>query len=104
MQAVLDTAQEKENRQSGIIGELRNGQLPSEEKSLDRLSDEASVLIGAAADAPTLFLTGLTFHLLANPEVLKRLRSELVSVMPDPAILPSWKVLDKLPYLVSYLI
>lgn len=31
----------------------------------------------------------LTYHILSNPDVLRKLREELETVFPDPAVLPS---------------
>lgn len=39
------------------------------------------------------------YHLIANPAQWKRLRAELVELMPEPAVLASWCELEKLPYL-----
>ena len=42
----------------------------------------------------------MTFHLLRNSEMLKKLQDELESVMPEPDSQPKWNVLEQLPYLV----
>ena len=42
----------------------------------------------------------MTFHLLRNPEMLKKLQDELGNVMPEPDSQPKWNVLEQLPYLV----
>ena len=45
-------------------------------------------------------LSVLTFHILHDPEILKRLQRELESVMPEPDSQPRWSELEQLPYLV----
>lgn len=42
----------------------------------------------------------LTFHLLQNPEILKKLQLELESVIPEPDSQPRWSELEQLPFLV----
>lgn len=44
-------------------------------------------------------LAVITYHLLSKPDVLKKLTQELEGVIDDPKHLPSWTVLEKLPYL-----
>ena len=63
--------------------------------------DEGFILVGAGGETTAQTLAVLSFHLLKNPEVLKRLRAELVEAMPDSSISISWQQLEQLPYLVS---
>lgn len=46
-------------------------------------------------------LSVLTYHILANPEILDTLTQELKEAIPDPQHLPHWATLEKLPYLNS---
>jgi cytochrome P450 len=70
--------------------------LPPEEKSLRRLQEEGALLVLAGTDSPAKSLSVIFYHLLANPEIMKRLRTELETLAtPDPA----WTELEKLPYL-----
>lgn len=46
-------------------------------------------------------LTKIVFHLLSNPEALKKLKKELKIAMPDPKILPTSAQVEYLPYFVS---
>lgn len=48
-------------------------------------------------------LSVMAFHIVENKDILKRLRTELKTVMPDPGSQPKWNQLEKLPYLVSTL-
>lgn len=44
-------------------------------------------------------LANLTFHLLANPPILKKLREELAAAFPDINTHPTSTQLERLPYL-----
>lgn len=82
-------------------GLLINPNLPESEKVTDRLLDEARVLIGAGTDTTASTLAALTYHILANPEILKRLKAELVEAMPDTEAMPESARLEALPYLTA---
>ena len=75
--------------------------MPESEKTTDRLSQEAMVVVVAGMESTAQTLASITYHLMANPPVLERLQEELKTVMPDPNELPSANKLDALPYLVS---
>ncbi len=82
-----------------IFHDLLDSDLPPEEKALDRLWQEGQTVVGAGTETTAWTLTVVTYHLLANPEKLARLRKELSSVMTSPDVKPSWNTLEKLPYL-----
>jgi cytochrome P450 len=42
-----------------------------------------------------------TFHLLQQPQIMQKLREELLTVYPDPGDPPSLPVLEQLPYLTA---
>ncbi|KKA21399.1 Cytochrome P450 [Rasamsonia emersonii CBS 393.64] len=69
--------------------------LPSSEKSLLRLQQEGALLVLAGTESPAKSLNIIFYHLLANPSILSKLRTEL-SAVPTPA---SWTQLEQLPYL-----
>ncbi len=114
--------QEKANTDSRktIFYELRDTPLlPPSEKTLDRLMHEGLLLVaagmppyhtqptplnqtiqlttrpGSEATAKSLYVTH--YHLLANPSVMTKLRTEL-STLPPTA---SWTDLEQLPYLTA---
>lgn len=91
----------KDREKRTVIEEMRDSEkLPAQEKTLMRLSEEASILMIAGSEAPAKTHTITWFHLLDNPDKLARLRAELATVYTDPkAPLPSISVLEKLPYL-----
>ena len=45
-------------------------------------------------------LSVVTFHILNNPEMLRKLQLELESVMLESNPQPKWSELEQLPYLV----
>lgn len=76
---------------------LNNPSLPASEKSLLRLEQEGALLVLAGTESPAKSLNTIFYHLLANPEIMYKLRKELSSV-PRPA---SWAQLEQLPYLTA---
>ncbi|KAH8694203.1 cytochrome P450 [Talaromyces proteolyticus] len=89
---------EKLSGKSTIFDVVRdNPKLPDSEKKLQRMSDEGNVLLIAATETPGKVLALLTYHLLADPIKLARLRSELESIGPKPSL----RELESLPYLVA---
>jgi cytochrome P450 len=86
-----------------VFHTLLESGLPESEKSTERLAEEAVLLIGAGTHTGSWCLTILTFHLLSKPELLKRLKDELKSVMPEPDSKPTLQELEKLPFLTGVL-
>ena len=84
-----------------IFEELYYSSLPPQEKTIDRLNEEGFALILAGGDTSSATLTQLSYHLLANPDVLRTLKEELRVAMPDTQVPLSWQELEKLPFLVS---
>ena len=82
--------------------ELRDNQnLPPDQKTLDRLTDECHILLMAGSESPAKILAIVSYHLMVNPSKLRRLRNELRTIMPDYNKLPSQAELEKLPYLAA---
>ena len=84
-----------------VFQELISGPLPDSEKETRRLQDEAQLVVAAGVTTTGWALTTATFHLVNNPPVLSKLRSELLSALPDPSTPLSWTELEKLPYLTG---
>jgi cytochrome P450 len=82
-----------------VFKELLDSDLPASEKSIQRLEDEGITVVGAGQETVKLVLTLLTFHLLGNPEIMERLRQEIIAIFPDPASPPDLTKLEQLPYL-----
>jgi len=43
----------------------------------------------------------ITYHLLANPSILRKLKTELLAAMPDPYVSTELAALEQLPYLTA---
>lgn len=82
-----------------IFNELLTANIPPEEKSLRRLVNEATILLMGGTETVAGTLNVVTFNLLSRPDVLSKLTDELRAVVDDPLHLPSWFVLERLPYL-----
>jgi len=101
----VDIQKAMEDKEAGIanektvFGSLIESNLPPEEKSVQRLGDEAIALFVAATETISWALSVITYHVLANPEILEKLTAEVSQVVNDNGELPSWAGLEKLPYL-----
>ncbi|KAI1506236.1 cytochrome P450 [Biscogniauxia marginata] len=82
-----------------VFGELLNSDLPSSEKSVVRLTDEAASVLGGGTETASWTLSVITYHLLTQPKTLSKLIKELRDVVDNPQRLPPWTTLEKLPYL-----
>jgi cytochrome P450 len=82
-----------------IFHELLQSNLPPAEKSLNRLGDEAQLMIGAGLETTAWALTTTTYHLITNPPILKKLRAELDEAIPDPTARLDVIQLERLSYL-----
>jgi cytochrome P450 len=70
-------------------------ELPQAEKSAQRLEDEATLMTMAGTYSPMVSLATAHYHLLARPDIMSKLRAELVS---NPSAVSATQ-LEKLPYL-----
>ncbi|KAL1607860.1 hypothetical protein SLS60_002798 [Paraconiothyrium brasiliense] len=80
-----------------IFEALLSDDLPPKEKTLERMTDESFVIIGAGLETTSRYLTNITTHLLLNPNCLARLRAELRVAMASPGDCPPSIVLENLP-------
>ena len=85
-----------ENERITVFHALRDSKiLPPQEKTVDRLQEEGQVFVAAGSETTAKTLTIIFFHLLDNPMIFNRLRTELESA-PGAT---SWNALQQLPYL-----
>jgi len=75
--------------------------IPPQEKSFERLAQEAFVFLFAGSDTSSHALSHALYYLVANSTVLERLRQELSTVMPNPKFKPELKVLEGLPFFTA---
>ena len=77
-----------------------NSDMPESELSVERLTKEAQVLLGAGTASTARTLDFISYYILSNPHIRSRLGEELKDVMANyPKEVPSWAQLEKLPYL-----
>ncbi|KAK7697488.1 hypothetical protein SLS64_013500 [Diaporthe eres] len=70
--------------QANLMESILRSNLPSREKTRNRMAQEGFSVLVASGDTIARTLTTAVYHLLANPHVLGRLREELVTVLPGP--------------------
>ncbi len=101
VQQVLDEqGREKLNDEpTTIFRELVKSDLPAEDKTLRRLSDEAAMVLGAGGETTAQSLVRTFYHLLQTPHAIAKLRDELAIAMPEPNKIPPLAALQNLPYL-----
>ncbi|KAI1404039.1 cytochrome P450 [Hypoxylon fuscum] len=87
------------NKDQTVFGSLLESDLPEQEKSIPRLTDEAAALLTAGSETVSWALTVITYHLLDKPQLLLRLNKEVSEAVDSSGQLPSWSLLEKLPYL-----
>jgi cytochrome P450 len=82
-----------------IYHEILDSKLPPEEKDLDRLAREGITQVSAGTMTTSWSISVAIYHALADPHVLRKLRAELESAIPDPSVPTPLAVLESLPYL-----
>jgi cytochrome P450 len=82
-----------------IFHEIMRSDIPEPEKETKRLGDEAMVLVMAGSETTASTLAVIMYHLLADRQLLARLKAELKTAMPDPNEPPVAARLDSLPFL-----
>ncbi|KAF6815012.1 cytochrome P450 [Colletotrichum plurivorum] len=96
---LLNKPQEEKAESKTIFGVILESDLPTSEKTVGRLQQEAISVTGAGIETTMRALSLCTFHILNNPPVLERLQAELIDSIPDPRNPPNWDALSQLPYL-----
>lgn len=76
-----------------------NSSLPAAEKTDHRLTSEAQLVVFAGENTTAYTLTSAIFEILANPDVLRKVKQELAAVVTDGRTVPSFAQLDQLHYL-----
>jgi cytochrome P450 len=85
-----------------LFNEILSSHLPESDKSVSRLKDEAIIIIGAGTLTSSWTLSVATYHLLAQPEILKKLKTELHAAVPNRDVQPiPLAALEKCQYLVA---
>ena len=85
-----------------IFAELLESNLPESAKSIEKMTGEAQVVLGAGSVTTAHTLATMTYHMLANPDILARARKEIANVMPQSSHQPpDLHKLEELPYFVG---
>ena len=87
---------------SVIVGSLGDPTIPAEERTVDRLIDEGTVIIFAGTETTSRALSVTMFYLLSDESILKRLCDELDTLPSTPDNAYSVSQLEHLPFLVSF--
>ncbi|KAL6365783.1 hypothetical protein LRP88_00358 [Fusarium phalaenopsidis] len=101
LNAEIDQIKQAEKLPEGktIFHEILRSDIPSSEKETPRLADEAMVLVIAGSETTASTLAAITYHLLADPSLMARLRVELERAMPDVNEIPDPSTLNGLQFL-----
>jgi len=84
-----------------LFHELLYSDLSEDEKSVKRMVQEAQVIVSAAILTSSWAAAVASFHIINTPDILRKLRAELVEAIPDPLTLLDWQNLEHLPYLTG---
>lgn len=82
-----------------ILFEMLRSDLPPEEKKIDRLNEEAQLLVAAGLVTTAWALSVTTFHVINSPQIYSQLRAELVDAIPNKSTQFAWSDVEDLPYL-----
>ncbi|KAK5135280.1 hypothetical protein LTR08_005383 [Meristemomyces frigidus] len=104
MQYILDHPDEpSEDGNITIVHTIKDSNLPPPERTASRLAIEAATFLGAGTETTGRVLAVTAYYLIANIDLLARLREELKIVMPTPDTEVALSDLEKLPFLTAVL-
>jgi hypothetical protein len=90
----------EEDAKHTVFDQILASNLPAEEKSLNRLKQDAQMLILASTLSTSWSITVATYELVKHPQCLKKLKNELTEAFPDgPETMTDLIKLEHLPYL-----
>ncbi|KAF2115780.1 putative P450 monooxygenase [Lophiotrema nucula] len=88
-----------DNEHPTIFHSLFASDLPASDLTPGRLMGEGQTVVAAGTLTTAHYLKTTTYYILANPEVLRKLKAELEVAMPKVSTLPALRDLEDLPYL-----
>ena len=88
---------EKERRT--VFHQIKKSSLPAEEMSVERLKDEANILLAAGTETTSRTIAVTCYYLIENFDVRAKLFEDFKSVMPSVHSDVSLAQLEQLPYL-----
>lgn len=98
-QRKIEFGEEEKGPNKTIFQELLTGDLPEQEKSLERLWQEGQIVVGAGTETTAWTLSATLYYLLEDRRVFAKLMQELVSHIDDADERVTWNELEQLPYL-----
>lgn len=102
LKAIIENKDLKEKEAPMIFREVLDSDLPPEEKTIDRLWHDGQTFNIAGSETTAWTMGNITYYLLTNPDILRRLKEELRSVVKDGMIEETNTAeLEQLPYLVG---
>ncbi|KAK6430774.1 hypothetical protein LTR95_013067 [Oleoguttula sp. CCFEE 5521] len=90
------SADDKGEKARTVFHGILQAAIPDEEKTVQRMADEAFVLIIAGAETTAKVLTTTLTHVLQDPKLMHRLRAEISAVTTDEQPLSS-RQLENIP-------
>ncbi|EOD53180.1 putative cytochrome p450 protein [Neofusicoccum parvum UCRNP2] len=84
-----------------IFQAIEDSALPAHEKSPSRLAQEGLTVLFAGGETGSRVLANTVYHLLANPDILIKVKEEIFEAAEGSEKLPDVKVLERLPWLVT---
>ncbi|KAL5385758.1 hypothetical protein DPSP01_004541 [Paraphaeosphaeria sporulosa] len=97
-----DLAEEVVPQKFSFFHTLIRSDLPAFEKHASRLSAEAVGVFGGGTINPTSALAFMTFHILNDAQIHRRLQESLTEIMNEfPQKSPTWIELEQVPYLAA---
>ncbi|KAI0872423.1 cytochrome P450 [Hypoxylon argillaceum] len=96
----LGSGSMSEKHVESLFHHVANSDMPTSEKSEERLAKEAQLLLGGGTVTSARTISCATYYILTRPDVAKRLGDELRQPMAEwPTHVPSWAELERLPFL-----
>ncbi|KAM6478246.1 benzoate 4-monooxygenase cytochrome P450 [Trichoderma sp. SZMC 28011] len=91
-------SQREKSQKRSIFHELLSA---DPNRTVDDMTDIALSIVVAAAAATSNTLGILSYNVIGNPDIYRRLRAELLEAYPDDTQEMKWITLEKLPYLTA---
>lgn len=84
-----------------LFHDILQSNLPESDKAVSRLKDEALIVVAAGTVTTSWALCVAMYHLLASPDILSKLKTELRTAIPDLNVRTPLRQLEQLPYLTG---
>ncbi|KAL8786644.1 MAG: hypothetical protein Q9213_002673 [Squamulea squamosa] len=98
---VKDLTSESHEPKPGLFLNVLQSDISPQDKSPETISREGMSLLVAGSETTAMTLSVTTYHILANPDKLAKLREALEQAIPDPDTLPPVSRLEAIPYLYA---